>query len=132
MLCFFKACWLLWCTMHVNLYCSMLTKWGLHVFARATNTHVQLRILDTVNSRLRSPGAQPQALVQRGGCASTSLPSNTNAPIWSMSIEIHIKFLLGRLLLSAPFECMLTVMEKRVGVPLLEGVLLLDNLRCSK
>ncbi len=32
--------------------------------------------------------------------ASTSLPSNTNAPIWSMSIEIHGKFLLGRLLLS--------------------------------
>ncbi len=31
---------------------------------------------------------------------STSLPSNTNAPIWSMSIEIHGKFLLGRLLLS--------------------------------
>ncbi len=34
------------------------------------------------------------------GIASTSLPSNTNAPIWSMSIEIHGKFLLGRLLLS--------------------------------
>ena len=32
--------------------------------------------------------------------ASTSLPSNINAPIWSMSIEIHGKFLLGRLLLS--------------------------------
>ena len=32
--------------------------------------------------------------------ASTSLPSNTNAPIWSLSIEIHGKFLLGRLLLS--------------------------------
>ncbi len=32
--------------------------------------------------------------------ASTSLPSNTNAPIWSMSIAIHGKFLLGRLLLS--------------------------------
>ncbi len=31
---------------------------------------------------------------------STSLPSNTNAPIWSMSIELHGKFLLGRLLLS--------------------------------
>ncbi len=31
--------------------------------------------------------------------ASTSLPTNTNAPIWSMSIEIHGKFLLGRLLL---------------------------------
>ncbi len=28
---------------------------------------------------------------------STSLPSNTNAPIWSMSIEMHGKFLLGRL-----------------------------------
>ncbi len=33
-------------------------------------------------------------------CASTSLPSNTNAPIWSMSIEMHGKFLLGRLFLS--------------------------------
>ncbi len=32
--------------------------------------------------------------------ASTSLPSNTNAPIWIMSIEMHGKFLLGRLLLS--------------------------------
>ncbi len=32
---------------------------------------------------------------------STSLPSNTNAPIWSMSIEIHGKFLLGRLFLSS-------------------------------
>ncbi len=32
--------------------------------------------------------------------ASTSIPSNTNAPVWSMSIEIHGKFLLGRLLLS--------------------------------
>ena len=32
---------------------------------------------------------------------STSLPSNSNAPIWSMSIEIHGKFLLGRLLLSS-------------------------------
>ncbi len=32
--------------------------------------------------------------------ASTSLPSNTNAPIWSMSIELHEKSLLGRLLLS--------------------------------
>ncbi len=31
---------------------------------------------------------------------STSLPSNTNAPIWSISIEIHGKFLLGRLLFS--------------------------------
>ncbi len=34
-------------------------------------------------------------------CDSTSLPSNSNAPIWSISIEIHQKFLLGRLLLSA-------------------------------
>ncbi len=34
--------------------------------------------------------------------ASTSLPrpSNTNAPIWSTYIEIHRKFLLGRLLFS--------------------------------
>ena len=32
--------------------------------------------------------------------ASTSLPTNDNAPIWSMPIEIHRKFLLGRLLLS--------------------------------
>ena len=31
---------------------------------------------------------------------STSLSSNTNAPIWSFSIEIHGKFLPGRLLLS--------------------------------
>ena len=31
--------------------------------------------------------------------ASTSLPSNTNAPIWSMPIEIHGEFLLERLLL---------------------------------
>ncbi len=35
--------------------------------------------------------------------ASTSLPSNTNAPIWGMSIEIHGKLLLGRLLLSYYF-----------------------------
>ncbi len=32
--------------------------------------------------------------------ASTRIPSNTNAPIWSMYIEIHGQFLLGRLLLS--------------------------------
>ena len=32
--------------------------------------------------------------------ASNSLPTNTNAPIWSLSIEIHWKFLLGALLLS--------------------------------
>ena len=35
--------------------------------------------------------------------ASTSLPSNTNAPIWSMSIELHGKFLLGRLLRSVEY-----------------------------
>ena len=34
-------------------------------------------------------------------CDSTSLPSNSNAPIWSISIEMHGKFLLGRLLLLA-------------------------------
>ncbi len=32
--------------------------------------------------------------------ASTSLPTNDNAPIWSMPIGIHRNFLLGRLLLS--------------------------------
>ncbi len=36
--------------------------------------------------------------------ASTSLPTNSNAPIWSMHIEIHRKFLLGRLHLSS--SCM--------------------------
>ena len=45
--------------------------------------------------------------------ASTSLPSNTNAPIWSMSIEIHGKFLLGRLLLS--------LRPGKVKLPLLIG-----------
>ena len=38
-------------------------------------------------------------LTQRG--ASTSLPTNDNAPIWNMPIEIYGTFLLGRVLLSA-------------------------------
>ncbi len=46
--------------------------------------------------------------------ASTSLPSNTNAPMWSPSIEIHGKFLLGRLLLS--IYCWCFFIWKRIDV----------------
>ncbi len=50
----------------------------------------------------KAPVAHPEKIFfpPKEICASTSLPSNTNAPIWSMSIEIYGKFLLGRLLLS--------------------------------
>ena len=41
-----------------------------------------------------------QPYVRSAHPASASLPTNTNAPIQSMSIEIHRKFLLGRLVLS--------------------------------